>query len=308
MDRIAGPTERTGDTVMADMEIARASSAGPEDHRMIRRLDLRTGATGEGSGRGRHIGIAIDVETTGLDASNGAIIELALRRFRYDADGVITDVDEPYAWVEDPGRPISAEITALTGLSDTDVAGHLIDEDAAERLLNSASFVVAHNSAFDRTWVENRLEGARGLNWVCSMAQVDWRARGFDGRTLAFLLMQVGYFHGGHRADADVDALIQLLRHRFDDGRTALSVLLEQGSGPSWLFRARGADFSVKDLLRERGYRWNVDRKVWWREVADEKRVEEEFWLAGHVYDFGAKPKALGPDIERVTPRTRFLS
>ncbi|MBC3940607.1 3'-5' exonuclease [Sphingomonas albertensis] len=292
---------------MADMETARASSAGAEDHRVISRLDLKTGPTGQGDGRGRHVGIAIDVETTGLDAGSGAIIELAVRRFRYDADGVITDVDQPYAWVEDPGRPISAEITALTGLSDADVEGRFIDEDAAERLLNSASFVVAHNSAFDRVWVENRLEGARGLNWVCSMAQVDWRARGFDGRTLGFLLMQAGYFHGGHRADADVDALIQLLRHRFDDGRTALSVLLDRGSRPSWLFRARGADFSVKDLLRERGYRWNAERKMWCREVADEDRMEEEFWLAGHVYDFAARPKALGPDVERVTARSRFL-
>ncbi|TPG52035.1 hypothetical protein [Sphingomonas glacialis] len=73
--------------------------------------------------------------------------------------------------------------------------------------------------------------------------------------------------------------------------------------------RARGADFGVKDLLRERGYRWaDGEKKVWWwREIEDERLVEEQFWLDGHVYAMDARPKAIGPDLERVTPRTRFL-
>ncbi|HEX8388520.1 MAG TPA: DNA polymerase III subunit epsilon, partial [Sphingomonas sp.] len=157
-------------------------------------------------------------------------------------------------------------------------------------------------------WIEKRLEFARGLVWACSMEQVDWRAHaGFDGRSLGWLLMQAGYFHDGHRAGADVDAVIQLLRHRGADGRTALSVLVETAAEPSWLIRAVGADFAVKDLLKARGYRWDGDRKVWWREVADVDRLGEEFWLAANVYAVAANPKRLGPEIERVTARERFL-
>lgn len=289
-----------------DMEADNRSEAEEPELRVLRPLRLGTGPTGEGAGRGKFVGLALDVETTGLDAKTGKIIELAIRRFRYDGAGVITDIDDMFEWREDPGEPLTVEIAALTGLTDADLAGREIDEDAAVRLLRSASFVVAHNARFDAAWIQARLPEARKLAWVCSMSQVDWKARGLDGKVLGYLLVQGGFFHDGHRASADVDALIQLLRHRDATGRTALAEMIERGSRSSWLVRARGADFAVKDLLKARGYRWSGDDRLWFREVEDARLVEEQFWLAGHVYTVEANPKALGPDIERVSPRTRF--
>lgn len=273
--------------------------------RVLHRLDVREGPTGEGVGKGRHVGAVLDVETTGLDFERDTIVQLAVRRFRHDDQGLITHIDRSYEWVEDPGRPIPPEIAALTGLRDEDVAGRIIDEDSATRLLRSASIVVAHHSRFDRRWVERRLENAAGLNWACSMEQVDWRGQGFDGRSLGFLLCQTGWFHEGHRASTDVDAVIQLLRYRFGGGRTALADLLQRAARPSWIVRAIGADFSVKDLLRSRGYRWDAVRKVWWLEVADEDRTGEELWLAANVYSSSAR--ALGPSLEEISATTRFL-
>jgi DNA polymerase-3 subunit epsilon len=141
------------------------------------------------------------------------------------------------------------------------------------------------------------------------MSQIDWRARGFDGKVLGYLLLQAGHYHCGHRASADVDALIQLLRTRDGAGRTALAEMRERGGKHSWIVSAVGADFSVKDRLRARGYRWDPahDRRVWWREVADEDLETEKWWLAAHVYAVDANPKALGPDIRRITARERFL-
>ena len=275
--------------------------------RILRELDVVEGPTGEGEPEGRHVGIAIDIETTGLDRTRCAIIELAMRRFRFDDDGVITAIGQPYCWLEDPGEHLPPDIVELTGLTDADLVGERIDDATATRLLRSASLVVAHHSRFDRPWVEQRLKDARGLPWACSMEQIDWRTHGFEGRSLGFLLMQAGYFHDGHRAATDVDALIQLLRHGFDDGRTALFCLIDRAARPSWIFSAKGAAYALKDVLRARGYRWNPDSKCWWREVPDEERAVEEFWLAEHVYDGAAHPRASGPDITQVTPRTRFL-
>lgn len=290
-------------------EVGRASATGAGDVRVLHPLRLHEGSTGDGSGRGPHVGVSIDVETTGLDVNAGKVIELAIRRFRYDADGFITDVDEAFEWREDPGEPLHPDISALTGLTDADLAGREIDEDDASRLLRSASFVVAHNASFDRAWVERRLPDAAGLNWCCSMRQVDWRARGFDGRVLGYLLLQNGFYHCGHRASADVDALIQMLRHKDANGRTALSEMIETGSKPTWIVRARGAHFDLKNGLRARGYRWDAapERKTWWIEVADEDLVQEQFWLAANVYAVDARPQKICPEIVRVTPRTRFL-
>ncbi|WP_082441417.1 3'-5' exonuclease [Sphingomonas sp. Leaf230] len=273
---------------------------------VLRPLKLEAGPTGDGVGRGKFVGVAVDVETTSLNSKTGRIIEFACRRFRYDGAGVITDIDEAFEWREDPGEPLTPEVAMLTGLTDDDLVGCEIDDDTVKRLLCSASFVVAHNSIFDRTWVEDRFPEVRDLPWTCSMSQIDWKARGFDGKVLGYLLMQSGFFHSGHRASADVDALIQLLRHRRDDDCTGLAELIERGSQTSWLIRARGADFGVKHLLKDRGYRWSGDDKVWWREVDDARLVEEQFWLASYVYAVEANPTALGPVIKRITPRERF--
>lgn len=283
------------------------SAAGNEDVRVLRPLRLHEGPTGKGIGRGRHVGVAVDVETTGLDPATGNIIELAIRRFRYDANGVITDIDEAFEWREDPGEPLHPDITALTGLTNADLAGREIDTDDATRLLTSASFVVAHNSSFDRRWIENRLPDARGLAWCCSMLQVDWRARRFDGRVLGYLLLQSGFYHCGHRASSDVDALIQMLRGVDVDGRTALAEMIDRGGRSSWLVRAKGASFDVKDKLRVEGFRWDADQKVWAKEVADEDLVPLQFWLAAHVYAVKANPKALCPELIRITPQSRFI-
>lgn len=278
---------------------------GDDDLRLLRRLDIREGETGVGGRIDTVVGVVVDVETTGI-GDDDVIIELALRRFRADPEAVIVKIDRPYSWLEDPGRNLPEDIVRLTGLTDAEIAGKVIDDAAAIRLLRSADFVCAHNAAFDRGHVERRLPAAAGLNWACSCNDIDWRASGFDGRSLGWLLAQVGYFHGAHRAGDDVDAVIALLQKRLPPGWTALAEMLERARAPSWRFKAIGAAFEVKEKLRLRGYRWDAAAKSWWREVPDTQRVEEEWWLAGHVYSFEARPKALGPIIERITWRERY--
>lgn len=277
-----------------------------DDVRILRRLELTEGPTGEGVDEGAKVCAVIDVETTGLDPQADAMIQFAMRRFRFDADGVITRIGACHSFVEDPGRPIPPEITRLTGIADADVVGRSFPDANVERALNRVDIVVAHNAAFDRKWIEMRFPGATGLAWACSMADVDWPRRGFDGRKLGFLGVQCGFFYDAHRADVDVDAVVALLGHRFDDGRTAMSVMMENARADTWLVSAVGAAFEVKDRLRGRGYRWDAPRKVWAREVRDEERVAEEFWLAAHVYCDEARPRCLQPLVERRTRWERY--
>ncbi|MGJ3629337.1 hypothetical protein AB5I41_25250 [Sphingomonas sp. MMS24-JH45] len=97
-----------------------------------------------------------------------------------------------------------------------------------------------------------------------------------------------------------------MLRHRDADGRTALSEMMARGSRPSWLVRAKGTHFDVKDQLRAQGFRWDAGHKVWAKEVDDDELVATQFWLAANVYSIDANPRALGRLI-RITPSTRFL-
>lgn len=285
----------------------RHDAAGEEKTRVLHRLDVREGLTGEGDDGSTRVGIAIDVETTSTVFGDGVIIELAMRPFRFDREGIITYIGDPSSWLEDPGVPLSRETIAITGLTDDEVSGQRIDETEATRLLRSASIVVAHHATFDRPHVERRLPDARGLDWACSFRQVDWRARGFDGRTLGYLVQQSGYFYRPHRAATDVDALIQMLRVRGGGSTPVLAELISNAEAPSWAVYAQGAAFESKDALRARGYRWDADQKVWWTEVADDARIAEEFWLAANVYAASRGARSMAPRFEKITAAERFL-
>lgn len=252
------------------------------------------------------VGAALDVETTGLAVEADRIIELSIRRFRFDAVGRITKLDLPYSWLEDPGRPLAPEIKRLTGLTDEQLAGCAIDEPRALALLKSACLVVSHNAAFDRPFVDERLPEARGLAWACTCREVDWPEYGFDGRALGWLLAQAGWFHAGHRAAADVDALITLLRHDLYNGCTGLGALLENARRPGWIVRAAGAHFDVKERLKARGYRWDAVARVWWREVGDAALEFERRWLDDFVYRPDLRPDSEEPEVEEVTWMTRY--
>lgn len=277
--------------------------------RVLRRVDLnRRAAIANDNGIGSKIAVLIDVETTGTDPDADKIIELSLRRFRFDDAGHIVKVDRSFSWLEDPGRPLDPFIKTLVGLSDDDLRGRSIDDAAATALINSAHVRVAFNAAFDRRFVERRLPATAGAAWACAMKEIDWRGRGFDGsgRSLGWILAQCGFFNAGaHRASADVDATIAILEHRDQAGNTALFELLEAASQPTWRFAAVGAHYDTRTVLKGRGYHWDPAESVWWREVADVACEEEKAWLGANVYAPEHRPRMDTPLIREVTWETR---
>ena len=236
------------------------------------------------------IGVAIDVETTGLDRETDRIIELAIQRFRFDDRGRIIQVGMPRVWREDPGIPIDQKITKLTGLAADDVAGQVIDEVMAVDILSSADIIVAHNAAFDRPFVDRRLPAIAGKPWACSMAELDWLELGFEGRALAHLVSQCGWFYEGHRAENDILALLYLLSHGLPDGETILAKLIACSERPTYRVNAVDAPFDAKGRLKSRGYRWDAALRFWWKSIAEQESDVERSWLLSDVYGGYGEP------------------
>lgn len=271
-----------------------------DDYRVLRRMPPMRRSEAEGVRPDMLAGVAVDVETTGTDHDADVVIELALQRFWADADGRIVLTGRPRSWLEDPGRPLPADIVRLTGLTDERLRGRSIIDAEAASLIRDADFVVAHNASFDRPFVEARLPRCAGRPWVCSLREFDWRAAGFDGGRLGDLLTQNGMFFAAHRAGDDVTALLHLLDRRVDGPRTVLRSLVDRAARPTFRISATGAPFETKDALKGRGYRWNAAARVWSRTVSEAERERESAWVGRHVY--GGRRE---PDVETVTWRTR---
>jgi DNA polymerase-3 subunit epsilon len=64
------------------------------------------------------------------------------------------------------------------------VAGHKIDDDAVSAFASDAVLVIAHNANFDRRFSERYWPVFVERAWACSVNNIDWRQRGFEGSRL----------------------------------------------------------------------------------------------------------------------------
>jgi DNA polymerase-3 subunit epsilon len=272
-----------------------------DDYRVLRRIRTIERPPPLGGRVEGIVGLALDLETTGLDHRQHEIIELAMQRFRMDANGRIVETGRPRAWFEQPSISIPAHITEITGLADTDVAGKSISDGEAGAMMLSADFVVAHNARFDRAFAEKRLPMAAGRPWACSLNDLDWRSMGFEGRTLSGLLAQMGWFFDAHRAQTDVTALLHLLDHPLNDGGTIGGRMVNRARRADWVVDAVDTPFSAKEVLKERGYRWIAERKLWSASVPDEAIAEEIAW--GSLMLYGGRRE---PRTRRITWTERY--
>ena len=170
---------------------------------------------------------AVDIETTDKDIKNAEIIDLAAVRVR---NGVVVD---QWSSLVKPGVPIHAAVTALTGITEADVADAPRFQEVwpAFREFCGGDIVIAHNGyRFDFPILE-RMSGGHGL--VTYDTLVLARELRPGSRRLADLAEHYGIPAGhAHRALDDSVALAQVFL-RLDGERlqrsrkTALANLLD---------------------------------------------------------------------------------
>ena len=102
--------------------------------------------------------VVLDTETTGLSFKNCDLIEIAAARLSG------REVVDRFQTFVHPHGPIPKEITALTHISDVDVADAPSAEEAVRALSEfvAGSPVLAHNATFDRTFIEG-VSGGRDV-------------------------------------------------------------------------------------------------------------------------------------------------
>lgn len=253
------------------------------------------------------LGVFLDLETTGLNYQKSEIIEIALVPFNYSSDGRIFEVLEPFNQLQQPKNgPIPDEITRITGITNEMVEGQQIDVLRLGEIVSQAVIIVAHNANFDRKFAENAFDFFATKPWACSMSQIPWRDEGMEGGKLEYLAMKSGFFYDAHRASTDCYAGIELLARNLPKSkRPALAVLMEEARKSTQRIWAERAPFDFKDILKERGYRWNDGNdgrpKAWNCDVSMDELSSELSFLRNEIYQ-----REVDLPITTITAKDRF--
>ena len=249
--------------------------------------------------------LVLDTETTGLDARQEKIIELAMLAVDVDtATGLPVGAVEIYEDFEDPGKPIPPAIVQITGIDSAMVQGHRLNDARVNEMVARADLIVAHNAGFDRPFVEARLPVFVGKSWACSFAGIDWKAQGAGSAKLEFLAHEAGWFYDAHRAQVDCHALLQVLARPLPkEPQTGLACLMAAAQNTRYKLRAVGAPFDSKDHLKARGYRWDAEGRVWSTTLPSPEALQAEgAWLKEQVY----AARAARVVIEALDSRVQF--
>ncbi len=165
----------------------------------------------------------LDVETTGLSSRWNRIIEIYM--VSLGEDGEVRE----YGTLINPGRPIPAEISELTGLTDADVALAPKEKEVAAEIRDFIGFglTVAHNLSFDKgslnaMFRRNKLLelGDIGIDTLAISRELFPKLCIYPGGGGSHRLSNLMYhfnlqdaYQNAHRAKDDVMLLIEVFRN-----------------------------------------------------------------------------------------------
>ena len=170
--------------------------------------------------------LAVDLETTGLSPHYDRIVEVGAVKFTTEFKELST-----FQTLVNPQRPIPADASRVSGITDRTVEGAPLEEDVLPKFLeyaDASSYYVAHNAPFDIAFLKAAV-ARHGLQWVerpiidskiLARRAYPWR----ESYSLSQLCRHLGLEHGKHRALGDAksarDLFLMSLPTVIEDART----------------------------------------------------------------------------------------
>lgn len=190
--------------------------------------------------------VALDLETTGLQAERDAIIEIGAVKFRG------TEILGEWSSLVNPGRPLPHKITRLTGISPRELERAPVLVQVLPRLAHFIGDlpVIGHNIQFDCNFLQRA-----GLNVTAALDTFELACilMPYASRyTLGRLMDELGIrFVNRHRAVEDARAVSQLFIALLERAQqldiSILEGIASLGERAQWSLR-----LAFQDILRER--------------------------------------------------------
>ncbi len=224
--------------------------------------------------------VALDLETTGLDADRDTILEIGAVKFKGNR------VESEYSTLVNPGRPISAFVSQLTGITDAMVAGKPFIKQVLPELdkFVGDALIVGHNIKFDLSFLRRqKLFIDHDQLDTYDLAAVLIPAAG--RYSLGALAQALGIIlPATHRALDDARVTHALFRKLFEQALTlpldVLAEIVSIGQDISW-----GGDIFFEDALAQRSK----------ERLSGPLKVSHDHVSGPLFADQGDLPKALKP-------------
>ena len=231
------------------------------------------------------LGCAIDFETSGLDLEKDRIIEVGFTLFDTKSVGVKTI--RPGEFYVNPGDDVTLhpEAMKVNGINPLDVKKGVKISGLFNLIPKEADFFVAHNKAFDEFMYRNERK-RQGLDedkrpWLCSMVDFE-HPKHVKCRKLSHMAIDYGVAVNPallHRAAADTEILVRMLDKMNPDFALAIKdldvpkILVKAVIPPPWEDGGKGKEAAVTC-----GFRWNGTKKIWGKEIRENKfsQLKEE--------------------------------
>jgi DNA polymerase-3 subunit epsilon len=202
----------------------------------------------------------LDTETSGMNPDIDRTLEVAVQLFDVKHAQPVASFS---SLIQGPAENAAEQINGIP-------AEMLPEAREAERvwaavkwIIEPAQVIIAHHAEFDRQFCPDL-----GKNWVCSEEDIHWpnSTKGGRGGSLAHLALSLGLgVASAHRAACDVDTLSRILTRIAERGKRLEPILLH-AMRPKVMLHSL-APFEQKDLVKSHGFRWEQDKKVWWRRM-----------------------------------------
>ena len=178
----------------------------------------------------------VDIETTGGNASSGAITEIAIILH----NGI--EKEGSYHTLVNPGCPIPRYITALTGIDNEMVKDAPEFSEVAPLIFNLLSnrIFIAHNVNFDYSFIRHHLLKS-GIEWevskICTVRLSRKIFPGHQSYSLGNICRSLGIaINDRHRASGDATATLELFTLLLSaDTKNHISQMLKKGSREAYL-------------------------------------------------------------------------
>lgn len=211
--------------------------------------------------------VIVDLKTSGTNPKKDNIIEIAALKFSFTNEEGIIEVLSTYETPE--GSPINWEQVSA--------------------LVEGCNVVISHNSRLHRNFLELQTppfiqELFKKLPFACTMADIDWAARGNESPRVKYINFELGYFYNAIGV-SECWAIFNMLVNAPE----AFEELKENVRKARLLICAIIAPVDKNHLLKNRQYAWSNGHgkfpRGWWKIINKELLEAEYAFLDENVYE-----------------------